>query len=251
MRYLYPLSPAKAESLISALEIAADALLVDLGCGNGGLLIDAIDRRRCRGVGVEADAGLLTLAEAEARRRGAAERLKLVHQPVADYAPASGPADIVICLGGTASFGGLNAAAAKCYELLRVGGRLLLGDFFWRKSPPAAYRELLGDAALCVPALGANARVTVNAGFEQQLTTLASESEWDAFETARYRSALREADRLAAGAADEAAAALARERAQSLYQAYWRHGRDALGFGLHVFRKPRGPMRLVPSRQPV
>jgi SAM-dependent methyltransferase len=247
VRYLYPLSSAKADSLIGALDIASGDLVIDLGCGNGGLLIDAIARGNCRGVGVEADATLLTLADAEARRRGAVQRLQLIHQPVAEYAAASGVADTIICLGGTATFGGLGAAAARCYELLRVGGRLLLGDFFWRRSPPAAYRELLGPAALTVPALGANARITVNAGFEQQLTTLASESEWDAFETARYRSALADAERLAASTAGETAAAPARQRAQSLYQAYWRHGRDALGFGLHVFRKPRGPMRLVPS----
>jgi precorrin-6B methylase 2 len=138
VRYLYPLSCAKAESLLGALEIASDALVIDLGCGNGGLLIDAVARGNCRGVGVEADAELLTLADAEARRRGTAKRLQLINQPVADYSAGS-------------------------------------------------------------------------------------------------------------GAAGEAAAVQARNRAQSLYHAYWRHGRDALGFGLHVFRKPRGAVRLVTS----
>jgi hypothetical protein len=34
-------------------------------------------------------------------------------------------------------------------------------------------------------------------------------------------------------------------RAERWHQAYWRHGRDTLGYALHAFRKPRHALHLV------
>jgi SAM-dependent methyltransferase len=246
-RYLYPMSANKAASLLGALDLGADALIVDLGCGNGGLLLDAVADRACRGVGVEANGALLDWASAEIERLGAAGRVQLIQQTPKDYQGEAGLADAVICIGGRASFGDLHLAAAKCFELLRVGGRLLLGEFYWRKTPPAAYRDVLESSADSIAALGANAHITVSAGFEQQLTALSSESEWDEYETACYRCLLHLAEQRARDGLDEGASLRLFERAQALYQAYWRYGRDALGFGMHLFRKPRRPIRLIGS----
>ena len=53
------------DPLLDLAGVSSDDTLVDLGCGDAGVLIEAVDRRGCRGVGVEANARLA----AEARRR--------------------------------------------------------------------------------------------------------------------------------------------------------------------------------------
>jgi len=115
------------------------------------------------------------------------------------------------------------------------------GEPFLRRPPVAAYRELLGSAGEGLPMPGVSARAVVAAGFELTLTAVLSESEWDAHESAAYRASLRQA----AQHADHGAAAVLRERAERRYQAYWRHGRDTLGYALHAFRKPRQALHAV------
>lgn len=64
--------PALLDGLFDLAEIKEDDTLVDLGCGEGRVIVEAAKRRGCKAIGVERNA---TLVE-EARRKIAAENLE-------------------------------------------------------------------------------------------------------------------------------------------------------------------------------
>ena len=73
---------ATPDSLLDALfdhaGLTAGDTVVDLGCGDGRLVIEAAERRGCRGVGIEHDADLVAAARANAARSPASDRIRIV-----------------------------------------------------------------------------------------------------------------------------------------------------------------------------
>ncbi len=63
--------------------IATTDLVVDLGCGDGRLLIDAVARRGCRGRGIERDRGLVDLARRNVAQAGLEGKIEIVHADAA------------------------------------------------------------------------------------------------------------------------------------------------------------------------
>lgn len=66
--------------------LSASDLVVDLGCGDGRLLVDAVQRTGCRGRGVERDPGLVALARRTVREAGLDDRIEIVHGDAATVA---------------------------------------------------------------------------------------------------------------------------------------------------------------------
>ncbi len=60
-------------------DLTADDVLVDLGCGDGHVLIHAATTRGCRGIGVERDPDLVAAARAEVKEHGLSDRIE-IHQ---------------------------------------------------------------------------------------------------------------------------------------------------------------------------
>lgn len=56
-----------------------DDLVVDIGCGDGRLLVDAAGRYGCRGRGIERDASLAALAADNVAAAGLSDRIEIVH----------------------------------------------------------------------------------------------------------------------------------------------------------------------------
>jgi cyclopropane fatty-acyl-phospholipid synthase-like methyltransferase len=238
-RYPAPVSARRARAIAELLEVAPGGAVLDLGAGPAGLLFDAVAAYDCRGVGLvgrEADAAA---ARAAAEHEGLSARIEFRTTPPAEFLPTR-RFDAILCVGDHARPGGaLEEAAEHCLAWLRVGGVFVYGEPFLRRPPPPVYRALLGAAGEGLRLPGVSARTIVAAGFELTLTAVLSESEWDAHESAAYRASLRRA----ALDADDGQAL--RERAERWYQAYWRHGRDTLGYALHAFRKPRHALTVV------
>lgn len=235
-RYPAPLSARRALAVIEMLRLPPAGRVLDLAAGTGGLLLDAMTLNEGRGLGLVASETDATLARAAAVREGLAGRAEFQVVAPAEFVPTE-RFDAILLVEPTASAdGGPELAAARCLDWLKVGGVLLVGQPFLRRPPPPLYRALLGAAGHGLRSTGASAGAIVAAGFELLVTAVCSESEWDAHESASYRARLS----YAAGFEDARAARALRERAETWYHAYWRYGRDTLGFALHAFRKPRG-----------
>jgi SAM-dependent methyltransferase len=234
-RYPAPVSARRALAVIEMLRLPRAARILDVAAGSGGLLLDAVALHDGSGLGLVSDESEATSARAAAEREGLAGRADFTVATPGTFAPER-RFDAILCVRPTpAPRDSFAAVAVDCFEWLRVGGVLLVGEPFLRRPPAPRYRALLGDAGAELAATGARAGALVAAGFELKVTVVCSESEWDAHESARYRAALREAANLT----DESAARAVRERAEAWYHAYWRYGRDTLGFAFQAYGKPR------------
>lgn len=240
-RYPAPVSARRALAVAELLEVPAGGSVLDLGEGPAGLLLDAVALNACDGIGLVGSEAEAAAARAAAEREGLGDRIEFRVTPAPAYAPRR-RLDAVLGVGGrTRPAGALEEAAERCLRWLRVGGLFVYGEPFLRRSPAPVYRALLGAEAEDLRMPGISAGAVVAAGFELTLTAVLSESEWDAHESAAYRESLRQAALHADGSSAEAL----RERAERRYQAYWRHGRDTLGYALHAFRKPRHVLHVV------
>jgi cyclopropane fatty-acyl-phospholipid synthase-like methyltransferase len=233
-RYPAPVSARRALAVIGLLRVPPAGWVLDLAADTGGLLLDAVALHGCRGLGLVANDALAAAARASAAGEGLAGRVDFTVAAAAEFVPAC-RLDAILCVGPASASGSLEAGAARWLDWLRVGGVLVLGEPFLRRAPAPRYRALLGAAGADLRMTGVSARSVVRAGFELLVTAVCSESEWDAHESASYRATLE----YAANRVAEPEARALRERADARYQAYWKYGRDTLGFAFHAFRKPR------------
>ena len=240
-RYPAPVSARRAVAVAELLGVAPGGAVLDVGDGPAGLLLDAVALTGCRGLGLVGSAAAADASRAAAEREGLGDRVEFRAAAPCDYQPRRRFDAILCCRDLGRPAGALDEAAARCLGWLRLGGVFVYGEAFLRRPPPPLYRELLGAAGDGLPLPGASARAVVATGFELTLTAVFSETEWDAHESALYRTSLRHA----ATEADRGAARELRDRAERWYQGYWRHGRDTLGYALHAFRKPGRALHLV------
>jgi SAM-dependent methyltransferase len=73
-----PTPQAIVEQMLALAEVGADDLVVDLGSGDGRIVITAARRYGARGLGVEIDRSLVAEAKSAARELGVAERVRFV-----------------------------------------------------------------------------------------------------------------------------------------------------------------------------
>ena len=182
-----PLSDERAARLIKSLLPLDGGHVLDLGCGWAEMLLRTLEAApTATGTGVDLKEDDIAHGRANAEKRGLANRVSLVVADVAAWRPDR-PADAVIVNGASQVWGGdpvqhtANALTAA-RELLRPGGRLLLGEGFWEKEPTAARL-----AAMPVPReqyrpLAGLVDFALEHGYRLLGVEQASLDEWDVFE---------------------------------------------------------------------
>jgi SAM-dependent methyltransferase len=176
-----PLGDDSVDRLL-ALAVTGQRTVLDLGCGDGSWLLRALRREpSLTAVGVDhSDAGFDRVRE-QAEREGLASRLELVRADARSWA-SSDRFDVVLCVGATHAFGGLEATLAAMDGRLRPGGRALVGECFWEQPPIPRVLDLLGaqpddygDLASTVEVAASNAWIPLHG----HVSTL---EEWDDYE---------------------------------------------------------------------
>jgi len=78
-------------AMLDLAQVGPRDLLIDLGSGDGRLVIEAARARGARGLGVELDADLVQISQSEARRLGVADRARFLRQDLfeTDLTPAT------------------------------------------------------------------------------------------------------------------------------------------------------------------
>jgi len=75
---------AVVDKMLDLAEVGADDFLIDLGSGDGRIVISAAQKRGARGFGVELDASLVEASNAAARKAGVAERARFFARDLFD-----------------------------------------------------------------------------------------------------------------------------------------------------------------------
>jgi SAM-dependent methyltransferase len=142
-----PLDERAVDDVLALLPLAPGDRVLDVGCGNGELLLRIAERTGAEGLGVDVAASLIEVARHRAAARAADASLAFEE---ADAATIGGPAEsfaLAACVGSTHALGGLEATLDRLVGLVRPGGYLFVGEGYWERPPEAAYLEALGASA--------------------------------------------------------------------------------------------------------
>ena len=185
-----PLSEARAARLVVRLARNTPMTVLDIGCGWGELMLRILAAAPdATGIGVDTDQGDLARGRDNARARGLAGRVTFVRE--SGVGTRRGPADLVLCLGASHALteveppGHTAAALAELRRLVNPGGRVLLGEGFWHRTPteaelagmwPGITAGEFGDLAGLVD-------LAVGAGFRPAWIETATVEEWEDFES--------------------------------------------------------------------
>ncbi|MFE0102224.1 SAM-dependent methyltransferase [Streptomyces sp. NPDC059009] len=229
-----PLSEARATGIVERLTGGGRAprTVLDVGCGWGELMLRVLAAAPdATGVGVDLNGEDLARGRAEAERRGLADRVAFVEESGLDS--ARGPADVVLCLGASHALSEaeppLHSAAAlrALRRLVSPGGRVVLGEGFWQRTPaPDELAHMWPDAHAGQHIfLGDLVDEAVAAGFRPLWVETASGAEWEEFESG-YRA---DAEEWLAAHPDHPLAAETRARVDTQRSSWLRGYRDVLG----------------------
>ncbi|GIG65334.1 SAM-dependent methyltransferase [Phytomonospora endophytica] len=191
MRFHGPLSDARAKRLVAGLAATGPATVLDLGCGWGELMLDLLDAAPgAKGTGVDLAADDLERGRRNAAERGLGDRAEFVEVSATGYEHE--PADVVLCLGSSHALSDATppehtaAALAALRKHVAPGGRVLLGESYWERTPtPVELANMWPDASAgeLLP-LAELATLSVAAGFRVAWLETVTVGEWEEFEAA-------------------------------------------------------------------
>lgn len=142
-----PLSDDTVGRLLRYAVARGDERVLDLGCGGAEWLLRLLrEWPDTRAEGVDQSAPALEHARATAADLGVTNRLELHQRDAAGFVSPH-RFDVVFSVGASHAFGGLAPTLAAAREHLAPGGRVVVGDGFWQRTPTPAAREMLGDFA--------------------------------------------------------------------------------------------------------
>jgi hypothetical protein len=119
-------------------------------------------------------------------------------------------------------------------QLVRPGGRILIGEGYWKQDPAPEYLKLLGDPVGIYQDHAGNLALAREHGLIPLYAAVSSEDEWDDFEW----SCAMQIEREAADAPNNQALSEKLDRSRRWRDGYLRWGRRTMGFGFYLFRNP-------------
>jgi len=233
--YCNPISGATVESILDIIAPAPGTRVLDAGCGKGELLLRFAERFQARGTGVDTAGLFLDEAGRRAEARGQAALVEF-HNADARGFLSSGTDEygVACCVGSTHALGGLHPALEVLSRLTRGPGWVLVGEGYWKRTPAPEYLADLGASPADYHTHAGNVAAGVRAGLVPMHARCASDEEWDRYEWAYCRNV----ERFVEANPDDPDAAAMIERARKWREVVLAWGRDTLGFGLYLFRKP-------------
>jgi SAM-dependent methyltransferase len=232
----------RLDEVIGLLDLPASPRVLDIGCGKGEFLIRTAVRwggpegRDFQAVAVDLSPFVIRdLREAAARRAPSAEIEALVLDG-ADYRAEPRSFDLACCLGASWTFGGHAGTLHALAAAVRPGGKVLVGEPFWRRPPEAEYLEAAGLREDEFGSHEANVAAGEAEGLEPWLALVSSGDEWDRYEALQWRATAR----WAAEHPDDPDLPEVTRRVDASRRTYLLWGRETLGWALYLFARPGG-----------
>jgi hypothetical protein len=132
-----PTLPAVIDAMFDMARVSTNDYVIDLGSGDGRIVIEAASKHGASGMGVELDANLVRTATEEAKRRGVGDKISFVRQDLfnTDLSRAS---VLTLYLSRTMNV----KLRPRILSELRPGTRVLAHDFDMGNWKPDQHREV-------------------------------------------------------------------------------------------------------------
>lgn len=227
---------AAIETAVAWAGLAAGAEALDIGAGNAAVAIRLAEAFGLRVRAIEMDPGMAELARSRIAGAGVGDRVELVVAAAAGVLARTTPVDLITALGTTNVTGEgrptPKASFLALHRNLKPGGWLLWGDLVWLSEPPGPLRQIVEAANLYADHAGWRAAAET-AGFEVAVAEVSPQSVFDDYAQGLATAAGRWLD--ANPEAPQAGSVRMRaDRVRSMLE----YGRDYIGFGLYLLRKP-------------
>jgi hypothetical protein len=191
-----PLSAERAGRLVDFLA-DVDGVIVEIGCGWAELLLRAVTvAPRATAIGIDLDEAAIAHGHRSAAERGLADRVVLTSHESALPSNAAAALSVAAthawappATGGSEPLH-YDRALARIRSLLAAGGRVGYGEGIWSRPPTAAAVAALGGREDEMVDLDHLVRIATDSGFDVASAEVATEQEWDEFESGyveRYR----------------------------------------------------------------
>ncbi|GGY68255.1 SAM-dependent methyltransferase [Streptomyces rochei] len=229
-----PLTEAKLAALGASLRLAPGTRVLDLASGSGEMLCTWARDLGFTGTGVDISTVFTERARARARALGVADRVEFVHGDAVGHV-ADEPVDLAACVGATWIGNGVAGTVELLDRSLRPGGLMLIGEPYWRQSPPdeetvkACHATSVGDFLLLPELIGQ----FQDLGCDVVEMTLADQDSWDRYTAAQWLGMRRWLD----AHPDDELAPRVREELSTEPARYARYGREYLGWGVFALMK--------------
>ena len=236
MGFCNPLSPQTLDRALAWARLTPGLRTLDLGCGNAAMSIHLAERYGLIVDAVERSVAVSQIARQRLEGRGAPGAVTLHTAEAAGFLKDAEPYDLIVCVGASAVVPGPpepQAIMAALKAHVKPGGMLLWADPFWKADPDPAFVAMLGSFAAYKTHAG-DIEAGEAAGLELWYAAESPAHEWDDCLFSMYAAA----QAWLADHPDDPQAADVQARNEMQRSAYLTFGRDTLGFGLYLFRKP-------------
>ena len=229
-----PLTEAKLAALGDALHLAPGTRVLDLASGSGEMLCTWARDHGITGTGVDISTVFTEQARARAIELGVGDRVEFVHGDAAGHVAAQ-PVDLAACVGATWIGNGVAGTTDLLRRSLSQGGTMLIGEPYWRRTPPdeqtaKACHASGVDDFLLLPDLITQFQ---GLGYDVVEMVLADQDSWDRYVAAQWLNMRRWLDRNP----DDELAPDVREELTSEPARYARSTREYLGWGAFALMK--------------
>ena len=235
MEVCNPVSLDLIDRALSVASIAPGARTLDLGCGTAAMSIHLAQAFDLRVDALERSPAVCAIAAAKIESQSAADRVILHNVESAAFLKAAEPYDLLVCAGASRVVSDSHEPAAILAALaphVRPGGFVLWADPYWKTTPNPALAAMVGQYAT-YRSHAENIAAGEGAGMTCWYAGASSEQDWDDYSWRITAANLAWLD----ANPEHPDAAGVRQHIDFMRGVYLSFGREALGFGVYLFRK--------------
>ena len=180
MELVNPSTPEKILKLGRFLRLQEGSRVIDFGCGYAEALVLWAEAYGISGVGIDIRQSACDRARQKVEARGLAERIEIICAKGAEYAFETAAFDAATCIGASFIWGGFQPTVRAMKRAIRKGGRLAVGEPYWRH---AGVPREVRDREPEIPFEPDILRAMRAEGFDLETVLRASLDDWDRYQS--------------------------------------------------------------------